>query len=236
MKKFATLGLAIIMFMAAVALSPAAKVDAQSAGLVSSLLNRMERNRQNLKSLRATISMEKYNAQIKDSDKYEGTVLYAPAVGRNANVRVEWDKPQHEILAVSNGQYTLCRPRLNMCYVGIARPGSKNIKVGSAFDFMNISKAQLVSKFEPFQEIYDETLWGGVRTTHFKLVPKSGSGYSAKYAEVWVDNGGMPVQVKVVERNDDASTMRLTNIQPNANIGADQFRLKLDASVKQVKG
>ena len=234
MKKFATLGLAIIMFMAAVALSPAAKVDAQSAGLVSSLLNRMERNRQSLKSLRATISMEKYNAQIGDKDKYEGTVLYMPAVGRNANVRVEWDKPQHEILAVSNGAYTLCRPRLNMCYVGNAK-SSKN-KVGGAFDFMNISKAQLMAKFEPFQEIYDETLWGGVRTTHFKLVPKSGAGYSSKFAEVWVDGSGMPVQVKVVEKNDDSSTMRLTNIQPNANIGADQFRLKLDASVKQVKG
>ncbi len=234
MKKFATLGLAIIMFMAAVASSPVTNVNAQSAGLVSSLLNRMERNRQSLKSLRATISMEKYDATIKDKDKYEGTVLYMPAVGRNANVRVEWEKPQHEILAVSNGQYTLFRPRLNMAYVGNAK--SSKTKVGGAFDFMNISKAQLVAKFEPFQEIYDETLWGGVKTTHFKLVPKSGSGYSSKFAEVWVDGSGMPVQVKIVERNDDATTMRLTNIQPNANIAPDQFRLKLDASVKQVKG
>src|SRR5688572_21183771 len=77
--------------------------NGQSAGLVSSVLNRMERNRQSLKSLKASLSMEKYNAQLRDSERYNGIVLYMPASGRDASVRIEWQKPQHEILAVSNG-------------------------------------------------------------------------------------------------------------------------------------
>src|ERR687896_413657 len=73
--------------------------NAQSAGLVSSVLNRMERNRQSLKSLKASLSMEKYNAQLRDNDKYQGVLVYMPASGRDALVRIEWQKPQHEILA-----------------------------------------------------------------------------------------------------------------------------------------
>ena len=51
--------------------------NGQSAGLVSSVLNRMERNRQSLKSLKAGLSMEKYNAQLRDKDQYVGLVTKA---------------------------------------------------------------------------------------------------------------------------------------------------------------
>ena len=48
------------------------------------------------------------------AEKYNGTVAYLPASGREASVRIEWNSPQHEILAVINGKYILFRPRLNM--------------------------------------------------------------------------------------------------------------------------
>lgn len=231
MKKYVLLGLTIMVMLAAVVTVSPANANAQSAGLVSSLLNRMERNRQNLKSLRAAISMEKYNAQIGDKDRYEGIVLYLPAAGRNAHVRVDWQRPQREVLAVSNGKYTLFRPRLNMAYEGSAK-SSRN-KVGGAFDFLNMSSQQVKSRFEPLQDVYQETLWGGVATIHIKLVPKGGASY--KYAEVWVDDGGMPVQTKVVEKNDDTTTVRLMNMEKNANISLDEFSLRLDKNVKIVK-
>lgn len=232
MRRFATLGLALAILVAAVAVSSPTKVDAQSAGLVSALINRMERNRRELKSLRAGISMVKYNAQIRDEDKYNGVVLYVPAAGRSAYVRVDWQSPQQETLAVADGQYTLFRPRLNMAYRGNAR-SSRN-KVGGAFDFLNMSGQQIRTRFEPLQDIYEETLWGNVRTTHIKLVPTGGASY--KYAEVWIDGGGMPVQTKVVEKNDDATTVRLMNMERNAGISLDQFKLQLDGNVKIVKG
>lgn len=231
MRRFATLGLALAILVAAVAVSSPTKVEAQSAGLVSALINRMERNRRELKSLRAGISMVKYNAQIRDEDKYNGVVLYVPAAGRSAYVRVDWQSPQQETLAVADGQYTLFRPRLNMAYRGNAR-SSRN-KVGGAFDFLNMSGQQIRTRFEPLQDIYEETLWGNVRTTHIKLVPTGGASY--KYAEVWIDGGGMPVQTKVVEKNDDATTVRLMNMERNAGISLDQFKLQLDGNVKIVK-
>jgi len=200
--------------------------------LVSSVLNRMERNRQNLSSLRAGISMEKYNAQLRDADKYNGTVLYVPSGSRDASVRIEWRSPQHEILAVSKGKYTLFRPRLNMAYVGSSK--SNRNKAGGILEMMYMSRQQLEARFQPLQDVREETLWGGVSTIHLTLVPKSNASF--KYAEIWVDSAGMPVQTKIVEKNDDATTMRLSNLERNVKISADEFSVKLDANVKIVKG
>lgn len=233
MKRFAPLGLAVAILIAALAVTSPQNTNAQGAGFISSIINRMERNRQSLKSLRARVDMVKYNAQIRDEDKYVGIVQYVPAVGRNANVRLDWQSPQKEMLAIRDGQYTLFRPRLNMAYVG--RAGQGRGKQGVAFEFLNMSRQQLQTRFEPLQYLGEETLWGGVSTSHIKLVPRGGANY--KYAEVWVDGSGMPVQTKVVEKNDDSTTVRLTNMEKNAGISPDVFDLKLDFSkVKKVQG
>jgi outer membrane lipoprotein-sorting protein len=216
---------------AVIAGSPKA-VSGQSAGLVSSVLNRMEKNRQSLRSLKASLSMEKYNAQLRDAERYSGVVLYMPADGRNASVRIEWQKPQHEILAVSNGKYTLFRPRLNMAYVGNSKSGRN--KAGGILAMMYMTRQQLEAQFQPVQDVREETLWGGVSTIHLKLVPKGSASF--KYAEIWVDSAGMPVQTKIVEKNDDATTMRLTGMERNLKIGGGEFDLKLDPNVKIVKG
>src|SRR5947209_13755776 len=141
MRKLVPLGLITAVILAGSIVSSPIGARAQGAGLVSSILNKMERNRKNLRTLRASISMEKYNAQLHDSDNYKGSVMYVPSTGRNAYVRVEWQHPQHEILAVANGAYTLFRPRLNMAYVGNAR-SSQKAKVGGILDFLNMSSAQ----------------------------------------------------------------------------------------------
>ena len=222
---FASLAVALIVS------SPNA-ANAQSAGLVSSVLNRMERNRQSLKSLKASLSMEKYNAQLRDAERYSGVVFYMPASGRDASVRIEWQKPQHEILAVSNGKYTLFRPRLNMAYVGSSK-SSRN-KAGGVLDMMYMTRQQLEARFQPVQDVREETLWGGVSTIHLTLVPKGAASF--KYAEIWVDSAGMPVQTKIVEKNDDATTMRLSSLERNLRMSGEEFNLKLDSNVKLVKG
>jgi outer membrane lipoprotein-sorting protein len=234
MKRLVPLGLLLAVVAGVSIISSPAAANGQSAGLVSSVLNRMERNRQSLKSLKASLSMEKYNVQLGDKDQYIGNVKYLPASGRNAYVLIEWQKPQHEILAVANGKYRLYRPRLNQVLEG--KSGSINNKggAGSVLDMMYMSKQQLEAKFQPVQDVREETLWGGISTIHLTLVPKGNAGY--KYAEIWVDSGGMPVQTKIVEKNGDATTMRLSGMERNAKISTDDFNLKLDSTVKIIKG
>jgi outer membrane lipoprotein-sorting protein len=229
MKRLVPLVLVVALLLVTVAVSSPTDVNAQGAGLVSSVLNRLERNHQSLKSLRASVDMVKYNAQIGDEDKYKGVVLYVPAAGRNAYVRVDWSYPQKETLAVADGQFTLFRPRLNMAYKGKA--GTGRGKSSAAFEFMNMSRTQLAARYD-VQPMGEETLWGNVSTTHVKLVPKGGANF--KWAEAWIDAAGMPVQTKVVEKNDDSTSVRLTNLQRNAAIPLEEFFLKLDGSVKIV--
>ena len=220
--------------LAATAVSSFSRVSGQ-AGLVSSVLSRMERAKQNLKTLRANINMSKYNSQLRDTEQFNGVVLYIPGAAGSASafVRLEWTKPQHEILTVGNGSYSLYRPRLNMVMEG--KTGTiKSEKDGDVLALMNMSATQLRTKFGNFQDEREETLWGGVHTTHFTAVPKTAASY--KYIEIWVDDSGMPVQTKMVERNDDSTTVRLTNVEKNQTIPMDQFKQKFDANVKHVKG
>jgi len=193
----------------------------------------MEKNKRNLKTLRANINMEKYNSQLRDKETWSGIVLYIPAAG-NASVRLEWNKPRHEILTTVNGDYMLYQPSKGIVlYTGRTNSiGSRNET--DVLALMNMSATQLRTKFGEFQDMRDETLWGGVWTQHFKVTPKTAASY--KYIEVWVDTEGMPVQTKMVEKNDDATTIRLTNRRRTRQSPSDQFKQNLDSSVKRVKG
>jgi outer membrane lipoprotein-sorting protein len=233
MKRLVPLSILLVALVGVVVVSSPRTTNAQGAGLVSAVMNRMERNRQSLKSLKASLSMEKYNSQLRDSDKYTGWVLYVPSTGRDASVRIEWQQPQHEILAVANGKYTLFRPRLKQALVGSSAKSSRNTKAGSVLEMMYMTRQQLEARFQPVQDVREETLWGGISTIHLTLVPKGNASY--KYAEIWVDSSGMPVQTKIVEKNDDATTMRLSGIERNLKISSDEFNLKLDPGVQIIK-
>ena len=231
MKKLMTAILASLVLAGLVAI-PLSNANAQ-AGLVSSILSKMEKSRQNLKTLTADISMEKYNSQLRDSEKYSGTIRYIPAGRGAAFVRLDWNKPLQEILVVANGGYVLYRPRLKQALIGTTS-AVRSAKDNDVLALLNMSAAQLRSRFGDFQDEREETLWGGIHTTHLKAVPKTAASY--KYIEVWVDDSGMPVQTKMVEKNDDSTTMRLSNVARNADIPASVFKLDLDSSVKRIKG
>ena len=79
MKRLVSPVLLLVLLAGASIVSSPKTTNGQSAGLVSSVLHRMERNRQSLRSLKATLSMEKYIAHLRDKENYSGWVLYVPA-------------------------------------------------------------------------------------------------------------------------------------------------------------
>src|ERR1700704_2602706 len=157
MKRLVPLSLVLAVLAGASIISSPRATNGQSAGLISSVLNKMERNRQSLRSLKASLSMEKYNAQLRDKDNYTGWVLYAPASGRNASVRIEWQKPRREILAVANGKFQLYRPRLKTVITGNSGSVGGKGGAGTVLDMMYMSRQQLEAKFQPLQDVREET-------------------------------------------------------------------------------
>ena len=66
-----------------------------------------------MKTLRSDIKMVKYNGDLgvtEDSDIYNGKLMYVPAKGRDAYVRIDWTKPV-ESFSVVDKQYVVYRPR-----------------------------------------------------------------------------------------------------------------------------
>lgn len=207
MQNFVKAAMALALAFAVVlTFAPVNETNAQNAGVISAILNKMETNYRDLKSLRADISMEQYDPVIKKSDWKKGWVLYLPEKGRSASFRVEWTEGAKETLSVADGQFNLCNHRRKECFQGNAKKQSSP-KGSSVISFLTMSGAQIKASYD-FKDVYEDK-----GATHFTLVPKTKTDY--QYAEVWVDGYGMPVQSKVVGYNGDATTVRLSNVERN---------------------
>ena len=226
--KFGLAALAVTLFFNAFAVT-----DAKAQGVLNEILKRMEVNRNTMKTLRSNVTMVKYNAQLKETDTSQGSSIYLPTKGRDALVRIDWTKPVEETLAVVNGQYVLYRPRLKQAITGNAKNAQGNGKANNALAFMNMSKEQLKANYT-IRYIGQENVSGNIPTWRLELTPKKASNF--KLAELWVDGDGMPIQAKVVETNNDSTTVLLSNFEKNANINASHFEVKLPKNTQIIKG
>jgi len=207
--------------------------ETRASNPLPEILNRMEVNRNSMKTLRSKVTMVKYNAQLKESDTNQGTSIFMPTKGRDALVRIDWTKPVEETLAVVNGKYVLYRPRLKQAITGNAKDAKGNGKANGALSFMNMSKAQLKANYR-IKYLGEEKVSGGASTWHLELTPKNATSF--KMAELWIDGNGMPIQAKVVESNNDTTTVLLSDFEKNAKINLQQFEVKLPKDTKIVKG
>ncbi len=210
-----------------------AVTETKAQGVLNEILKRMEAHRGSLTSLRSSVKMVKYNAQLKESDTTEGTSVYLPTKGRDALVRIDWTKPVQETLAVVNGKYVLYRPRLKQAIVGNAKDAKGNGKANGALGFMNMSKEQLKANYA-IKYLGQENVAGGIQTWHLELTPKTAQNF--KTAELWVDGNGMPIQAKVIENNNDTTTVLLSNLEKNISIKASVFKVNLPNDTKRIDG
>ena len=79
----------------------------------------------------------------------------------------------------------------------------------------------------------NEKLSDGTATIHLQLTPKKTQKY--KLAEVWVDSNGKPFQMKVVETNNDSTTVLLTNTKDNITIDKSVWVIDMPQNRKIIK-
>lgn len=226
MKKLGLFAIALTFFFGAFAVSES------NAQPMNEILDRMDKHKKALQSLEADVTMSEYNSQLKISDTTSGNTYYLPGKGREAYIRINWTRPTEETLVVKKGEYVLYRPNLKQAITGKISDANKSSKGGNAFDFMNMSKADLKKNYKIAK--LDNVVLSGDEVWHLKLTPNTKKSY--QYAEVWVDGNGMPVQVKLVQKNNDTATIRLSNIKKNVEIAANVFNLKLPKGTEVVKG
>jgi outer membrane lipoprotein-sorting protein len=233
MKTFLRLGflaIALTFFFNAFAVT-----ETRAQNVIPEILKRMENNRLLLKTLRANVTMDKYNPQLDVHDLNQGSVIYLPGkTERDMYIRIDWTKPVQEQLAVIKGEYTLYRPRLGQAITGKVDSAKNSAGAGNALAFMSMSKEQLKANYN-VKYLGEEKVSSGTPTWHLQLTPKAAGKY--KSAEIWIDGDGMPIQAKVVENNNDATTVLLSNLQRNATINAKVFTIDYPKkSTKIIKG
>ena len=233
MKKAFRLGVLPAMLVAVILGLSANDVSAQGAGPLRVILDRMDAMNKSLVSLKADVRMDKLNSQLGETDTTTGATSYLPKTAKRVMyVRIDWVRPVAENVVIIGDSYRLYRPRLNQVIEGkVDRAGKDNKVPGNALAFMSMSKAQLQANYT-VNYLGQETA-GGTSTWHLELVPKNKTSY--RTAELWVDSNGMPVQAKVIEQNNDTTTVLLSNVQKNVTVSASDFQLKLPANVKKVQ-
>ena len=208
--------------------------EASGQDILRQILKRMDDNNKSLVSLKGSIKMAKTDAALGETDLYEGELNYLPGQSQSQiYVRIDWIKPAVEHLAVAKGQYVLYSPKQNRAIVGKVDSAGKNTKAGGALAFMTMSKAELSANYD-VEYKGEETVSGGVNTWHLVLKPKKAATY--KSADLWVDSNGMPVQAKVVEKNNDSTTVNISGVQKNATIKANIFQITPAKGTEIVKG
>ena len=202
--------------------------------ILREVLKRMDNNNKSLTSLKAAIKMNKFDSVLRENDLKEGEVNYLPGKSeKNIYVRIDWTKPVVEHLAVANGQYVLYRPALEQAITGKVDRATGSAKTGGALAFMTMSKAELSANYEVKYQ-GEESVSSGTSTWRLLLTPKKPTSY--KGAELWVDKDGMPVQAKIVEKNNDTTTILLSNIKRNATLKASLFKISPPKRVKIIQG
>lgn len=207
--------------------------ESRAQGVLNDILKRMDAQNKSLTSLRAEVTMAKVDANLgDDAEITQGTAQYVPRKGKDALVRIDWRKPD-ESLAVVDKTYVIYRPRLAQAYTGSTDKAQGNAKAGGALAFMNMSRPQLKANYA-VAYLGEATVAGGVKTWHLQLTPKTKMSY--KFAEVWIDSDGFPVQSKVIENNNDTTTVLLSKLEKNVTIDTAVFRIKLPGGTKIIKG
>src|SRR5215204_2105890 len=143
----------------------------------SEVLRRMDIHYKSLQTLEADVKMEKLNAQLDETDTYEGDVWYIPAKGKNQMaMRLDWEKPLVENLVVINGLYRLLRPRLKIEYRGAVDKAKNSSSVAGPLSFMSMSRAELNKNYE-VTFMGREVVTGATGTSHIVLKPKTAQKY-----------------------------------------------------------
>lgn len=206
--------------------------EAKGQNIIGEILRRMDVHNAALKTMTAGVTMVKHNPQLNVSDTTIGSTSYiSKVVNGKMYVRVDWTKPVEEQISVIGDDYELYRPRLQQVIYGKTQKAKNSASVGGALSFMSMSKDQLKANYN-VSYIGEEQITGGIKTWHLQLSPKSATTY--KMAELWVDGDGMPRQAKVIEQNDDSTTVLLSNIVKNPSLKGSMFKLNT-GSAKRIK-
>ena len=204
------------------------------AQVIPEILKRMDAHNKALQTLKADITMRKFDATLKVTDTRTGSTSYLPAKTKGKRAfRLDWATENGRALSESSAavgeDVQAYQPRLNLIRVGKTQQSKGSEGLGSAFAFLNMSKAEIKANYDVVY-LGDEQIETGERTWHLQLTPNKAAKY--KNAEIWVDTDGMPRQMKINEVNKDYTAILLSRIKKNDRIDTKIFKINYPSGTR----
>lgn len=218
------------------AFPPGSTFGAVQQSAVTTILNRMEKAHQEMKSLRAELFQQKTNAQIGVSDNEYGALIYKPSGGQNkGKLRIDYIRPSKDTIALVGDNVIFYQPRINQVFKSTLAKAAKG-KVGGYSQLIGLdgSVKSLAGNYNI--EIVGDEVVNGQKTTILRLIPKAvKTGGQFTTIDIWVSQQSwLPAQWKLVERNRDFTVISLKNVQLNGSIPDSAFNVSIPSGVKVV--
>lgn len=203
---------------------------AAAAVTLDSILTKMDRVGQNLKSMKADIVQKKWTDILSEYDEGEKGQFLFLKEGNSVYLRKEIKEPTASVLVIKDGKVTFYQPSIKQ---------AQEYELGSHKDKAEFMLLGFGADKEALRKTYDihylgEEKLDGEATYKLELKPKSDQ-VAAFFVRIvlWVDpDRGIPLQQQLVEPTQDHLLIRFSDIQLNPKISKSAFDVKLPKDVR----
>jgi len=222
----------LLLTIIAVIVAASTSGDVASAnGKLDEVLANMDKAARSIKTIQADMRQEKRDRQIGGKEVYSGRIFFLHDK-KCDRVRIEYDIPQGQVVAVDCNQITLYQPRI---YQVILTTRQSQASKNQEFSFIATPYKSVPELKSQYNIVYvgDEQA-AGASSSKLELTPKARS--SVQKLTLWVNQSSwLPIQYQVVEKNNNVTTFVLSNMNLNGNIPASAFKVTWPQGTKVVR-
>lgn len=114
---------------------------------LTQVINKMEKSRKSLETLKSQITMVNHDSLLDVSDVRKGNLTYLTRKNKSY-VRIDWLRPVKEhMIVIEDEYYELYRPMLKEVIKGSIDKAKGKKKMTNALGFMSMSKAELKANY-----------------------------------------------------------------------------------------
>jgi outer membrane lipoprotein-sorting protein len=223
-------GVLLLMVVALVAAASTRGPAVSANGKLDEVLANMERAARSIKTIEADMRQEKRDRQIGGKEVYSGRLIFQHE--KNCDfVRINYDSPQGQVVAVLCNKIILYQPRINQVILSTRQAqASKN----QEFSFIATPYKSVPELKSQYNIVYagDEQV-ESVATAKLELTPKGKS--SVQKLTLWVNQSSwLPIRYQVVENNNNVTNFTLGNMKLNGGLPANVFKVTWPPGTKEL--
>jgi len=221
----------LLMVVALIAAASTPGPVAGANGKLDEVLANMERAARSIKTIEADMRQEKRDRQIGGKEVYSGRIFFLHDK-KCDKVRINYENPQGQAVAVVCNQIILYQPRINQVILTTRQAqASKN----QEFSFIATPYKSVPELKNQYNIVYigDEQLESN-STAKLELAPKAKS--SVQKLTLWVSQSSwLPIRYQVVENNNNLTTFTLSNMKLNGGLSPETFKVSWPSGTKVVR-